>query len=66
MKRTFAEALENRRSYYSRGSDSPVPDQEMEYIIRTAVKTRAVGLQFSIYKSGACCWATIIKNYGIL
>ena len=24
MKRTFAEALEHRRSYYSIGSDSPV------------------------------------------
>ncbi len=38
MKRTFAEALEHRRSYYSIGSDSPVMDEEVIHIIRTAVK----------------------------
>lgn len=38
MKRTFAEALEHRRSYYSIGSDSPVLDEEVVHIIRTAVK----------------------------
>lgn len=38
MKRTFAEALEHRRSYYSIGSESPVQDEEVVHIIRTAVK----------------------------
>ena len=38
MKRTFAEALEHRRTYYSIGSDSPVQDEEVVHIIRTAVK----------------------------
>lgn len=38
MKRTFAEALEHRRSYYSIGSDSPVLDEEVVHIVRTAVK----------------------------
>ena len=33
MKRTFAEALEHRRSYYSIGSDSPVLDEEVVHII---------------------------------
>lgn len=36
--RTFAEALEHRRSYYSIGNDSPVQDEEIVHIIRTAVK----------------------------
>ena len=38
MKRTFAEALEHRRTYYSISSDSPVQDEEVVHIIRTAVK----------------------------
>ena len=38
MKRTFAEALEHRRSYYSIGSDSPDMDEEEVQIIRKAVK----------------------------
>lgn len=38
MKRTFAEALEHRRSYYSISNDSPVQDEEIVHIIRTAVK----------------------------
>ena len=38
MKRTFAEALEHRRSYYSIGNDSPVLDEEVVHIVRTAVK----------------------------
>ena len=38
MRRTFAEALQHRRSYYSIGSDSPVLDEEVVHIIRTAVK----------------------------
>lgn len=36
--RTFAEALEHRRSYYTIGNDSPVQDEEIVHIIRTAVK----------------------------
>ena len=36
--RTFAEALEHRRSYYSISNDSPVRDEEIVHIIRTAVK----------------------------
>ena len=36
--RTFAEALEHRRSYYSISNDSPVQDEEIVHIIRTAVK----------------------------
>lgn len=38
MKRTFAEAMAHRRSYYSIGSDSPVLDEEIVHIIREAVK----------------------------
>ena len=38
MKRTFAEALEHRRTYYSISNDSPVLDEEVVHIIRTAVK----------------------------
>lgn len=38
MSRTFAEALKQRRSYYSIGSDSPVEDEAVIQIIRTAVK----------------------------
>lgn len=36
--RTFAEALENRRSYYTIGNSSPIQDEEIVHIIRTAVK----------------------------
>ena len=38
MRRTFEEAMEHRRSYYSIGSDSPVLDEEVVHIIRQAVK----------------------------
>lgn len=38
MKRNFAEALENRRSYYQLGSDSPVMDTDIIHVIREAVK----------------------------
>lgn len=38
MKRTFEEALEHRRSYYSIGSDSPVLDEEIVHVVREAVK----------------------------
>ena len=37
MKRTFAEALEHRRSYYSIGSDSPVLDEEVVHIILSLI-----------------------------
>lgn len=36
--RTFAEALEHRRSYYSISNDAPVLDEEVVHLIRTAVK----------------------------
>lgn len=36
--RTFAEALEHRRTYYSISNDSPVLDEEIVHILRTAVK----------------------------
>ncbi len=38
MRRTFEEAMEHRRSYYSIGSDSPVLDEEVVHVIRQAVK----------------------------
>ena len=38
MRRTFEEALEHRRTYYSIGSDSPVLDEEIVHVIREAVK----------------------------
>ena len=38
MKRTFAEAMAHRRSYYSIGSDSSVLDEEIVHIIREAVQ----------------------------
>ena len=38
MKRTFEEALANRRSYYRLGNDRPVTDEEIIRIIHEAVK----------------------------
>lgn len=38
MRRTFEEAVEHRRSYYAIGSDSPVLDEEVVHVVRTAVK----------------------------
>ena len=38
MKRTFEEALKNRRSYYAIGSDSKLPASEIIEVVRTAVK----------------------------
>ena len=38
MKRTFEEALEHRRTYYSINNDSPVQDEVVVHIIRSAVK----------------------------
>lgn len=38
MKRTFEEALANRRSYYNLSNDSPVADEEIVHIIHEAVK----------------------------
>lgn len=38
MKRTFEEALEHRRTYYSISGDSPVLDEEIVHGIREAVK----------------------------
>ena len=38
MTRTFEEALEHRRSYYSIGSSSPVSDEELIRVIHQAVK----------------------------
>ena len=64
MKRTFAEALEHRRSYYSIGSDSPVLDEEVVHIIRTAVKYHRPLIRSQ--QESSCCWATSIRNYGIL
>jgi len=37
MQRTFKEALEHRRTYYSIGSESPISDKEIEDIVRHAV-----------------------------
>ena len=65
MKRTFAEALEHRRSYYSIGSDSPVLDEEVVHIIRTAVKNVPSAFNSQSTRT-SCCWATSIRNYGIL
>src|SRR5574344_2925373 len=38
MGRTFMQALENRRTYYSIGSESPVSDEKIEEVIKFAVK----------------------------
>lgn len=38
MKRTFEEALMNRRSYYGLSSDSPVADYEVVHVLHQAVK----------------------------
>ncbi len=38
MERTFMQALENRRSYYSIGSESPVSDEKIEEVVKFAVK----------------------------
>ena len=38
MRRSFEEAMEHRRSYYTIGSDSPVLDEEIVHIVRQAVK----------------------------
>lgn len=37
-KRSFAEALKHRRTYYSISNDSPVMDEQLIHLIRTAVK----------------------------
>lgn len=47
--RTFAEALEHRRSYYSISNDSPVQDEEIVHIIRTSSKACAFGIQLTDY-----------------
>lgn len=38
MKRSFEEAMEHRRSYYTIGGDSPVLDEEVVHVVREAVK----------------------------
>ena len=38
MKRTFEQALANRRSYYLIENESPVPDEEIVRIIHEAIK----------------------------
>ena len=38
MRRSFEEAMNHRRSYYTIGSDSPVLDEEVVHAIRQAVK----------------------------
>ena len=38
MKRTFEEALANRRSYYDINHDSPVADDEIVRIVHETVK----------------------------
>ena len=57
--RTFAEALEHRRSYYSISNDSPVQDEEIVHIIRTAVKHSTRRLHVL-----CCYWGMNIRNYG--
>ena len=64
MKRTFAEAMAHRRSYYSIGSDSPVLDEEIVHIIREAVKNVPSAFKFTSLQELYCCWATNIKNCG--
>lgn len=46
--RTFAEALEHRRSYYSISNDSPVQDEEIVHIIHSS-KACAFGIQLADY-----------------
>lgn len=38
MVRTFMQAIENRRSYYSIGSESPVSDEKIEELVKFAIK----------------------------
>ena len=52
MKRTFAEAMAHRRSYYSIGSDSPVLDEEIVHIIREAVKN----VPSAFNSQSTTCW----------
>lgn len=63
--RTFAEALEHRRSYYSISNDSPVLDEEIVHIIRTAVN---MCLRHLIRRPHelCCCWVMNTRNYGEL
>lgn len=38
MRRSFEEAMDHRRSYYTIGGDSPVLDEEVVHVVREAVK----------------------------
>lgn len=38
MVRTFMQAIENRRSYYSIGNESPVSDEKIEALVKFAIK----------------------------
>lgn len=38
MEKTFKQALENRRTYYAIGSESPVSDEKIEEVVQFAVK----------------------------
>lgn len=64
MKRTFEEALEHRRSYYSIGSSSPVSDEELIRVVRQAVK-HVPSASTHNRRESCCCWATSTKNFGI-
>ncbi len=46
MKRTFTEALKNRRTYYSISNQSPISDGEIEQIVNFAVTQRMVYFLF--------------------
>lgn len=49
MKRTFAEAMAHRRSYYSIGSDSPVLDEEIVAQLQISVTYFcSIGLYFLV------------------
>ena len=38
MERNFKDVLKHRRSYYTIGNGSPVPDKEIEDVLTTAVR----------------------------
>ena len=50
MARSFKEAIQHRRTHYGIGNNSPISDNEIHEIIKTAV-THVLRIQFAVYEN---------------
>ena len=64
MARSFKEAIQHRRTHYGIGNNSPISDNEIHEIIKTAVTPRSLRIQFAVYENRTATGVKATRSFG--